>query len=1021
MDALTPTPTTGQPLVFVSYSHRDEKWKNRLLPHLRALELAGVQLKVWEDRQIDGGSTWYTEIRQAMQDAAASILLISADFLGSAFCVQQEAKFLLERRANRGMLLIPVLLRDCNWQAHSWLSDIQLLPRDGKCIVPNFTNKSDVVFREVAQLIQRHFRALMASPAAARTIPPGLQDLVGSAEPLPPDAGTVTPKWPVLAEQRVDLTRLPETGSALFGREQELRELDDAWAAHAGSTSPRILALTAEGGVGKTTLVRRWLGDMKRDQFRGAARVFAWSFYAQGMPSGDTGSSESFVEAALRFFGDANPGRGSTWDRGERLGRHVGAERNLLVLDGLEPLQSSGEYDRGRVLDAAVDALLRGLARPSRALCVITTREPLSEFAGRPNVVVRDLDQITPQAGRALLRVARVIGTDAELETLAGKFGPHALSVSLLGAYLAQEAGQGIGPAAALEQLPGPSPLARVLAGIEERLLEKEDLQALKLLALFDRPADPISLRALRTPPAIDGLTENLADLADSDWERLLNRLERLRLVRLQRDNAADLTVESHPMLAAHFGERLHATAPDAWRRGHARLSEHFAAIPSKAIPDTFKEMRPLFRALAHGCKAGRHQAMHDDIYARRMSRGDVHYVTRFLGIVGAELAAVANFFDRPWTRPSAGLDASTRAMVLRSAGFLLRAVGRTGDAMQAMSAGIEAEDEAPDSSKAKQSEAALYLSEMAADLGQLEAAWIYAKHAFALASDAQHEPICIAAIAQTGTLHHQRGRWEQALECFAQAEQRVRQWEPHRHVLGGMAGFNYCALLLELPGGPPRGEDLLVRARGISAAAMSGTPPPPGPPPSDSPGHRGQTPGAAAAGPYMSTSPTGAGLTSAYPRRDTALAALMIGRLGYEGDHGRTDENRGSASRWLNRGLDRLRTAETVYLQPLGFMARARARIHAGEPTDDARSDLERAFEIADRGAMRLCLADIYLCRVELFHAVQPYPWDRPAADLRAAEKLIEECGYWRRRAQLEAARKAVGLGSNCGEPACS
>jgi hypothetical protein len=1011
MNALTPTPTTGQALVFVSYSHRDEKWKNRLLPHLHSLELAGVELKVWEDRQIDGGSTWYTEIRQAMEHAAASILLISADFLGSAFCVQQEAKFLLEQRAKRGMLLIPVLLRDCTWQAHFWLSDIQMLPRDGKCVVPNFTNKSDVVFREVAQRVQRHFKALMASPAAAPTIPPGLRDLVGSAEPVPSDAAAVTPKWPALAPECVDLTRLPETGSALFGREKELRELDDAWATQASPSSQRILALTAEGGVGKTTLISRWLDDMKRDHFRGAARVFGWSFYAQGMTSGHTGSSESFVEAALRFFGDAGPGRGSTWDRGERLGRHVGADRNLLVLDGLEPLQSSGEYDRGRVLDAAVDALLRGLARRSRALCVITTREPLSEFAGRPNVVVRDLDQITPQAGRALLRVARVIGTDAELETLAGKFGPHALSVSLLGAYLAHQPGQGIGPAAALEQLPGPSPLARVLAGIEERLVGTQDLQALKLLALFDRPADSTSLRALRTSPAIDGLTENLADIADIDWERLLSRLERLRLVRLQRGDAADLTVESHPMLAAHFGERLHTTAPEAWRRGHARLSEHFAAIPAKAMPDTFDEMRPLFRALAHGCKAGRHQAMHDEIYARRMSRGDLHYVTRFLGIVGAELAAVANFFDRPWTRPSADLDASTRAMVLRSAGFLLRAVGRTGDAMQAMSAGIEAEDEAPDGSKAKQSEAALYLSEMSADMGHLEAAWIYAKHAFALASDAQHEPICIAALAQTGTLHHQRGRWAQALECFAQAEQRQRQTHPRQHVLGGIAGFNYCTLLLELPGGPPPGEDLLARARGIAAAAMSGMASPPGPPPSHSAGRRGQPPGPAAGGPsIMSASPTGEGLTSAYPRRDTALAALMIGRLGSEGGQGGIYEDRKSASRWLNRGLDRLRTAETVHLQPLGFMARARGRIHAGEPTDDARSDIERAFEIAERGALRLCLADIHLCRVELFHAVQPYPWGRPVADLRAAEKLIEECGYWRRRDQLHAARRAVG-----------
>jgi len=33
--------------VFISYSHKDEAWKEKLLPHLKALEQAGVDMKVW--------------------------------------------------------------------------------------------------------------------------------------------------------------------------------------------------------------------------------------------------------------------------------------------------------------------------------------------------------------------------------------------------------------------------------------------------------------------------------------------------------------------------------------------------------------------------------------------------------------------------------------------------------------------------------------------------------------------------------------------------------------------------------------------------------------------------------------------------------------------------------------------------------------------------------------------------------------------------------------------------------------
>ena len=39
-------------------------------------------------------------------------------------------------------------------------------------------------------------------------------------------------------------------------------------------------------------------------------------------------------------------------------------------------------------------------------------------------------------------------------------------------------------------------------------------------------------------------------------------------------------------------------------------------------------------------------------------------------------------------------------------------------------------------------------------------------------------------------------------------------------------------------------------------------------------------------------------------------------------------------------------------------------------------------------------------------------YPWESPAADLAAAEKLINACGYHRRDEELADAKKAI-LGS--------
>ncbi len=50
-----------KPSVFISYSHKDEEWKDKLVDHLGVLQEEGL-LKIWEDRQIEGGDDWFPEI-----------------------------------------------------------------------------------------------------------------------------------------------------------------------------------------------------------------------------------------------------------------------------------------------------------------------------------------------------------------------------------------------------------------------------------------------------------------------------------------------------------------------------------------------------------------------------------------------------------------------------------------------------------------------------------------------------------------------------------------------------------------------------------------------------------------------------------------------------------------------------------------------------------------------------------------------------------------------------------------------
>jgi hypothetical protein len=139
----------------------------------------------------------------------------------------------------------------------------------------------------------------------------------------------------------VSIARLPATAGVLFGREADLAWLDRCWAEGA-----HVATVVAWGGVGKSALVNRWLATMRDAGWRGAKRVYGWSFYSQGTDR--LSSSDELVDAALRWFGDADPTSGSPWDKGERLAALVRKERTILVLDGVEPLQWGPGVQEGK-------------------------------------------------------------------------------------------------------------------------------------------------------------------------------------------------------------------------------------------------------------------------------------------------------------------------------------------------------------------------------------------------------------------------------------------------------------------------------------------------------------------------------------------------------------------------------------------------------------------------------------------------------------------------------------------------
>jgi GTPase SAR1 family protein len=146
--------------IFISYSHRDETFKDELVTMLAGLQRRGV-VDAWQDRLIDAGDEWYKSIHDAMNDCDLSLLLVSADYLASRFIQEEEQPNLLQRRQEMQLRVIPIIVRPCNWQSEPVLKDLQALPRDNKPVITfsKATGARDQVWTDIATVIEKRAKA----------------------------------------------------------------------------------------------------------------------------------------------------------------------------------------------------------------------------------------------------------------------------------------------------------------------------------------------------------------------------------------------------------------------------------------------------------------------------------------------------------------------------------------------------------------------------------------------------------------------------------------------------------------------------------------------------------------------------------------------------------------------------------------------------------------------------------------------------------------------------------------------
>jgi len=469
-----------------------------------------------------------------------------------------------------------------------------------------------------------------------------------SLQKMPAAASRVVTRKPParLGPEKISVAKLPVTGSDVFGREEDLAFLDRAWA----NQHVNVVTIVAWAGVGKSTLTNHWLRRMAAEHYRSAECIFGWSFYRQGT-SGDSSSADEFLDASLAWFGDPNPRIGTSWEKGERLAKLIARRRTLLVLDGLEPLQNPPGPQEGRLREPCFQALLRELAAFNTGLCLITTRLPVADLADheRTSALRLDLEQLSSDAGAKLLGALDVKGHEAELRTASDEFSGHCLALTLLGSYLTDayngdiRCRKEVSERLAHDVRQGVH-ARRVMESYQTWFGEGPELSVLRLLGLFDRPADERALGVLLKPPAIQGLTESLTNLSSAEWRTLLARLRRARLLAAE-DPHDPGHLDTHPLVREYFGEQLRSQRTDAWKECNRRLYVHYRETAPR-LPDSIREMEPLFLAVICGCNAGLFREALREVYIPRIQRENASFAGNVLGARGTLLSVLAHFFE---------------------------------------------------------------------------------------------------------------------------------------------------------------------------------------------------------------------------------------------------------------------------------------------------------------------------------------------------------------------------------------
>ncbi|MBF0401995.1 MAG: hypothetical protein HQL90_14680 [Magnetococcales bacterium] len=648
--------------------------------------------------------------------------------------------------------------------------------------------------------------------------------------------------WSAKHTAECNLCCLPTSVVPLVGRQAVLRQLDSFLA----DPDVAVVNCVAAAGVGKTALIEGWMYQM-RPHFGGAHKVFAWTFQHTSIVhlhavGGGPSSSGLFFTQALRFFGHEGELPDTEEKRAIRLSELLYRQPSLLILDGVDPLLHEEGARTTRLADGFQDQglyqLVRRMCHPpleqkhANSLVVLTSRDltyGLGEAFDAPPGARNSyreilLEDLTVKEGVQLLKKLGVGKSfSRRLPVIVRNLHGHALSLLLLGGVLTQRRPEWQPTPDEVDHLTTPGEYGkhfyRLLHHYDKHIWPRESLHGifLRLFGLFDRSMREEEWQVVREQV---GFAQPLRVAGLESCAAMINDLEQAGFVLPYSERCG---WQLHPLVRDYFTEKLEsefvadtsagADAENRLQQAHGVLFGYFQNVldDHESMPDNRAALEPLYRAVQHGCRAGRYgEALHS-VYVRRIRRGTDCYSLAKLGAYSSELAALAGFFPDGWDRPPvvADLAPGDRAWLLAEAAFCLTVLGRVEEALGPQEEGMLLEMQRGAAEGAARAAVALCDLQMAT--GRLRAALDTADKGKAWA-ERHHLPVLHWVLVTKRAVVLQRlGQWSESLAEFEEAEAVPIQITPDDMLFMGIVEKAHVEFLLERQGAEL--EVLLQRA----------------------------------------------------------------------------------------------------------------------------------------------------------------------------------------------------------------